>query len=181
MADEPKPFDFGFPAAPGGNWPAIMGDPGVEDIPLGAVTTITGASLGALAKKESDQTGPASSTTYTDDTELFFTMAANRTYYVVVRAVAHMNGNADWKATWTVPSGAAGYRHLSGTLGFTNASLTADGVLGGVSTGDFAFWEDLWIVNGIIPGIAQWRWAQNSADPDPHIVRANSFLVSQRM
>lgn len=32
MSDSPAPFDFGFPAAPGANWPAIMGDPEEETI-----------------------------------------------------------------------------------------------------------------------------------------------------
>lgn len=34
MPDDPKPFDFGFPAAPGDYWPAIMGDPGGEIEPV---------------------------------------------------------------------------------------------------------------------------------------------------
>lgn len=33
MPEDPLPYDFGFPPAPGGGFPAIMGSPGDETPP----------------------------------------------------------------------------------------------------------------------------------------------------
>lgn len=44
MPDSPKPADFGFPASPGDQWPAIMGDPGEEFGPEGGVSVINNRS-----------------------------------------------------------------------------------------------------------------------------------------
>lgn len=131
-------------------------------------------------------------TTHVSDTALTLSLAANAVYHV--SAVLSISGPsaADFRSSWTVPTGTTGTRLVQGPpTGVTSArdtiihdraaSLTT--VLGYGTDGseDSAVREECWVLTAGTSGSMTLTWAQFTATVGTTRVRAGSWMRARRV
>lgn len=129
-----------------------------------------------------------SDTTLNNDSELFFTLEANRVYQVRLMGFITGAQAGDIKCAWSMPAGVSGLRACYGPeLGTTDRSsqtsrwsghgFTTEVGYGTAETGGFGvMFEDLIITVGGTSGTAQFRHAQNASNATATTMRAQSWL-----
>jgi hypothetical protein len=136
-----------------------------------------------------------STTTVADDPDLQLPVAASSTYQVtgVFFYDGPSTGTGDIKWTWTVPSGAGGqyscdHQNISGSYAGAFANNWTDGPgltstqanSTGVGTILTLTWKGILVVVGTA-GNLTFRWAQNTSSGTNTHVKAQSYLVAQRI
>lgn len=165
--------------------------------PFGAGDDILTSGLAAIvplsAYKFADQnTGTSSgSTTLVTDDDLNLTFAAAGVYTGFGLIVFAATSTADYKCTFTAPSGATGgwspnlYVGSGGTGVVTDASFLAfatTAVVGGQGTADNqAMAVQFSVVMGGTAGDLQWEFAQGTSDSSNCWTRAGSFLMAWKI
>lgn len=169
----------------------------------GGVTTVTGDLIvtGLMAqrgaRKTADQT-VTNSTTQTDDTHLFVSVAANAVYTVEAYITYNALAAADVNLAFTVPAGASGSWTGWG-VGLTQSAQTTDGYtlraeqntitqvrgFGGIESGGVA--QDISVnIKGLLTtagtaGTFRLQWAQRVANAQGTILRADSWIRLNRI
>ena len=149
-----------------------------------------------FASKPSN-TSRNSTTTVSDDPDLFLPVAAGATYVVtgVIFYDGPAAGTGDIKWTFTVPSGATGqyqmiHQNISGnTAGMwqvnwtdgPNLVTTQANAQGLGSPNVLAMTLNGLLVTGGSAGNLQWRWAQNTSNGTNTRVYNQSYLCAQRV
>jgi len=121
-----------------------------------------------------------SDTTFADDTEIFFTGRANRTYHWIFLWESFINSTADMKIRWTDPAGASGNAvsnaqdwDMNGTI---IRSATSTIVLSG--NNQVRFYEDHGtFLMGATAGDINFQWAQNVSNAGDVSILRGSLLV----
>lgn len=131
----------------------------------------------------------ASDATINDDSDLLFAVEANATYHVKFNVFAAATTTADIKTAWSVPTGAAGLRKVSGP-GSTAADGSADNVAGKFGVHGFTteitysgvrnsntlqFWilEEALVITSSTAGNVTFRWSQATSNATASIVYAS--------
>jgi hypothetical protein len=152
----------------------------------GQVTiTATGAGGRTLVSKTTDES-ITSDNTLNNDSQLFFTMAANTKYQFKLEVFFDTGATPDFKWRHTGPAAPTLVRIVerdsapgSGTLSFSIATAysTADNTLTTTSgtTGGYVTLEGI-IHNGANAGDFQFQWSQNSSSVTATTVRAGSYI-----
>jgi len=113
-----------------------------------------------------------------DDDELFIPLTINRVFGFLFMGVITSAGPADFKWTFTIPSGATGDWFRNPNL---STDSTAYGTTDDFSTGGGSVRELVpnygRIIMGGTGGDIQFQWAQRTSTADDTIVRAGSSLV----
>lgn len=167
-------------------------------------TTLTRAAAGVLAVEGARvTTGPTkisivrktaetqvvnNSTTLVNDDTLLASLAANEVVYFQAVILHTGNTSADFKSTFTVPTGATIWFNYPNNFGFDSAANWANA--GGATTSSGGGPTDSSgqtgqntvtlvgvVVNGANTGNLQYQWAQNTAAAVNTYVRNNSFLL----
>jgi hypothetical protein len=147
-----------------------------------------------VVRKTADQT-VNNSTTLVNDTHLLFAVGANEEWSFLLKVLLDGNGPADFKAFFTLPSGA----DLQGRASFT----TPAGAVGGDNFGVSAYETTPLPISGpgsptmgngklslvlhaivMVAGTAgnvQFQWAQNTADSSDTKVMTDSMIVKRRI
>jgi hypothetical protein len=142
--------------------------------------------------KAADQT--LTTTTLTNDSDLFFATAINEIWLVDTYILVDSNATADIKYTWTVPSGTMKWAPLSQVAGVevfwhitTGSSSTALKNATDVMVSESLAATNIWGVNmksivvaGGTAGNVQFQWAQNVASGST-ILKAGSLLIATRV
>jgi hypothetical protein len=115
-----------------------------------------------------------------NDNELFFSIAANEVWVVRFYLVINSGTVADWKYQLAVPSGATGHTAL-----MLGASVVLPHNTDSANVSQFGADRGCQIygivVNSSTAGTVQFMWAQNTADAGDTTVKANSFLIANRI
>lgn len=162
--------------------------------PFTAGAQITAAALASLAPlgayKYSDQNSGQSNTALVADTDLAIALLANGTYVGVGLIVFSAATAADYKATFTAPSGATGgwspnvYLNTGNNV-VSDAAFLAFGTTaayGGQGTADNqSYLVTFSVVMGAVAGTLQWKFAQNSSDASNLNTRGGSFLLAWKI
>lgn len=142
-------------------------------------------------------TDRASTTSFADDPDLTYAVAANTVWYVRFVLHAAALAAADIKTDWTVPSGVSGNRAVLGP-GSTAADSAADNIamragVHGFGTSilyngvrnsaslHFLIVEEAVVEVGATAGSIAIRWAQGTSDATATQVRAGSFMEVKRL
>lgn len=169
---------------------------------INAGSRITAALLMSMLPVEirkPSQTARTSTTTYADDPDLTFELAANAVYWVefiINYATPGPAGTAGFKTAWTVPSGATGNRYvngpgdsqndgnannISGRFG-THAFTTAIGYGSrGTSTTSGLGVREWCVVNTTSGGTCALQWAQQTSNASATTIFADSLMRVRRM
>jgi hypothetical protein len=127
-----------------------------------------------------------SSTTLQNDDHLLFSVAANATYildaYLITSGATAATG--DLKIDWTVPAGTTMRYTSSGVVASSpavqyEATVNTPGAsrtIGTNGSADMGVPLRAVIVTSATAGTVQLRWAQNTSNATPTIIRANSWL-----
>lgn len=143
-----------------------------------------------LAAYKSIDQSITSSTTFTDDTVLGLTVAANASYIVDMSLIYDGDSAGDLKLQFTKPAGASHTNTFLSSLGGT-AATTSDNVVSGGSTVPILgclgagtncgmLWKSFLSVSST-SGTLQLQWAQNATSATATRVRAGSYLLAQRV
>ena len=146
--------------------------------------------VGLYAVKTADQS-ITSSTTLTNDTALFLSVAASATYLLhgFLLYEGGTSGSSDIKWTFTMPAGAAlRYSYVATPPTITTAAVvasTAASAATGASTGGPGVLESVMmlgtVVTGVTAGTLQLQWAQNTSSLTSTIMHAQSCLALWRV
>lgn len=138
-----------------------------------------------LVRKAADQT-VNNSETLVNDAELKFAVAANEVWQFVLMTIVDTSEAADWKFTFSVPSGG----HLYGWMNVMGSDESAYSVpwvegyvydiMGGGENKMYAMVRGI-VVNGSTAGNLQLRWAQFAAEESDTIVRKNSCILAWKL
>ena len=149
----------------------------------GASANPTWASVTAppwiFVKKTSDQTF-TSNTTLTNDTQLFFTAAANATYAVQCVYSLSMTSGIGFKVAVTGPASPtrvrAGAIIVGGT--FTNSAVTTSysTIISNTSGGPSFVYINMIIINGSTAGTVNMQIAQAASSASPTVFEQGSYL-----
>lgn len=152
------------------------------------------ASSKQLIIKSADQNSATSSTAVADDTELFFTAAANATYLIDAYLSYGGAQAGDIRVAWTVPAGATMTRYiLAPQAGMTDNANTAmmairraattqqiAGASGG-TTNDFTDWQEKVILRtSTTAGTVHLQFGQGTSSGTVTVMRSDSFLEIRR-
>jgi hypothetical protein len=145
--------------------------------------------------KSTDQNSATSSTTMGDDSELFFSVAANATYLVDAYLSYGGAQAGDIRVAWTLPSGGSASRYiLAPQAGATSNENTAmvsirrgagtqqiAGASGGTGN-DFTDWQEKAIIRtGSTAGTAQLQFGQGTSSGTATVMRGDSMLIIERI
>ena len=105
------------------------------------------------------------STTLQDDDELFVALEANKTYFGTLTIFLQSNATADFKHSFSIPTGATGVLLLgdlsSGPTGTTDiTNMIGQNTDNTIQSATYVFK----IIMSTTPGNVQYRWSQNTAD-----------------
>lgn len=136
--------------------------------------------------KVADQT-VTNSSTLTNDTELKFTAVASATYYVrAVLVVTSLGTTSDFKAAWSLPSGASGSHWATAQTyaasGSSSTAVTAAGsaVSVGSINGTYPIELEGNLTISTTAGDVVLQWAQNTQTEEDTKVLAGSFIEYRR-
>jgi hypothetical protein len=142
--------------------------------------------------KASDQT--VTVTTLTNDSDLFFAVAANERWFVECSLLIDSNATADFNSSFTVPAGATmkwGALDTGSSTQWVYTTVTVPTALadaGGTKAVQSPAAGTIWglILRGIVQvggtaGNVQLQWAQNAGPSGSTIVKAGSLLIAHRV
>jgi hypothetical protein len=134
-------------------------------------------------RKTADESA-TSDITLSDDTHLTFAIAANEVW--VTRIGLWVNtGAGGLQMQMTGPAGATGIQlGFSAIGGVPTTFAVALGSLAWAATATYTnqFWTlESTVVNGATPGTYRLQWAQNASNGTASTLKANSFLIAERL
>ena len=145
--------------------------------------------------KSGEQNSATSSTALGNDTELFFTAAANATYLVDAYLSYGGAQAGDIRVAWSVPSGASASRYIlapqAGMTSNVNTAMVAirraattqqvAGASGGTDN-DFTDWQEKTIIRtGSTAGTVQLQFGQGTSSGTATVMHGDSFLIIERI
>ena len=129
-----------------------------------------------------------STTTFVNDADMRFAVAANSLYEFHVYLRYSTPNGADWKSSFTVPAGASAHfsrygLNASGTFvggdDFTDASTVTSQGLGAGTQQSANFFG--WVVTAGTAGNLIFQWAQNTSNAGNTTLYQNSYLTGRRI
>lgn len=143
--------------------------------------------LGLLAIKSADETvnSAGSGSTFQDDDELLFAVAANGVYLARWFILHNSGTTPDIKFQFTVPSGAllegnATYTNFNNTLVMATFNASSSQGAAGQAEDTLIIFETHIVVNST-PGNVTLQWAQQTSDAGDTKVLENSLILGQRI
>jgi len=126
------------------------------------------------------------------DNHLTLAVAANAIYHVSVMVIASGPTGADWKQTWSFPSGATGTQFIHGpelpvtTVRSTNIQARSAPIATNLSYGtdgteNSAIREEIWLKTAGTAGSFTLTWAQQVAVVGSTTVLAGSWMTAYRV
>jgi hypothetical protein len=152
----------------------------------------TGFNVPNIIRKPVD-TARSATTTTADDPHFTFAAEANSAYFIQIFLYISSNTTADFKSSWTVPSGSGGLRWVLGeaiagtdyattTMRTSVHQPTTDVAIGGHSLTLFSgAMETAVITTAGTAGPITFKWAQNTSDANPTNVRQHSIMIYRKV
>lgn len=152
-----------------------------------AVTTSVTAITPLFVRKTSDETVNNSAVLQNDDA-LLLAMSASSTYLLDLRLIVNSGTTPDFKFTFTVPASTTGSIQIfEGSTPSTAAavlqgpfSLTATSATSGIAGDQIILVQGVVVVSSTA-GNLQFQWAQNTANASDTKVKANSYMMLQKV
>lgn len=116
--------------------------------------------------------------TFSDDAELFVALSANKTYGFFMAVMLNSVPPANFRFTWSVPSGAFFDRSQTGpwSTGIP-VLLSGSGSITNITAGDKVFPVMGRIVTGGTAGNFSFQWGQGTSDPANTTMLQGTYLV----